>query len=144
MEENPNNKGNKKDCPGEQKFKHKVPSGYDTKIGPHTGNDVVQVTDEYHPPDSDYWEEIMPQFDLDDAIAEVDLMVEEVTCNMVEPELVDDRDQDCEKYPQIAFSDSNGAFHLKRNGQNNDDIQQVYVEGTCLNAQGCCCDIDLL
>ena len=105
---------------------------------------MVQVTDEYHPPDPDYWEEIMPQFDLDDAIAEVDLMVEEVMCNMVEPELVNDRDQDREKYPQIVISDSNDAFHLKRNGQNNDDIQQVYVEGTCLNAQGCCHDVDLL
>ena len=97
--ETPNNEGNKKDCPGDQKSNHKVPSGYDTKIGPHTGSDVVQVTNEYHPPDADYWEEIMPQFDLDDAVAEVDLMVEEVTCNMVEPELVDDRDQDRKKFP---------------------------------------------
>ena len=86
----------------------------------------------------------MPQFDLDDAVAEADLMVEEVTCNMVEPESVDDRDQDCEKSHQIAISGSNGAFHLKRNGQTNDDIQQVYVDGTCLNAQGCCRDVDLL
>ena len=68
--ENPNNEGNKKDHPGDQKFNCKVPSGYDTKIGPRTGSDVAQVTEEYHPPDADYWEEIMPQFDLDDAVAE--------------------------------------------------------------------------
>ena len=67
------------------------------RLVPIQETDVVQVTDEYHPPDPDYWEEIMPQFDLDDAIAEADLMVEEVTCNMVEPELVDDRDQDRKK-----------------------------------------------
>ena len=117
--------------------------GYDTKIGPHTGSDVVQVTDEYHPPDADYWEEIMPQFDLDDAIAEADLMVEEVTCNMVQPELVNDRDQDCKKFCQIAILRSDDAFLLKGNVQNNDDIQQVY-NVTCLNMQGCCCDVDLL
>ena len=82
--ENPNNEGNKKDHPGDQKFNCKVPSGYDTKIGPHTGSDVAQVTKEYHPPDADYWEEIMPQFDLDDAVAEGDLLVEEIACNMIE------------------------------------------------------------
>ena len=132
-----------KDHPGDQKFNCKVPSGYDTKIGPHMGSDVVQVTDEYHPPDADYWEEIMPQFDLDDAITEVDLMVEEFTCNMVEPELVNERDQDCEKSHQIVISGSDGAFLLKGNVQNNDDIQQVY-DGTCLNVQGCCHEVDLL
>ena len=104
MGETPNNEGNKKDHPGDQKFNCKVPSGYDTKIGPHTGSDVVKVTDEYHPPDADYWEEIMPQFDLDDAIAEADLMVEEVMCNMIEPELIDDRGQDHKKFHQIAIS----------------------------------------
>ena len=104
---------------------------------------MVQVTDEYHPPDADYWEEVMPQFDLDDAVTEADLMVEEVRCNMVGPELVDDRDQDREKFCQIAISGSDDAFLLKGNVQNNDDIQQVY-DGTCLNAQGCCRDVDLL
>ena len=59
---------------------------------------MVKVTDEYHPPDADYWEEIMPQFDLDDAVAEVDLMVEEVTCNMIEPELMGDGGQDREGF----------------------------------------------
>ena len=54
---------------------------------------VVKVTEEYHPPDTDYWEEIMPQFDLDDAVAEADIMVEEVTCNMVEPGLMGDGGQ---------------------------------------------------
>ena len=104
---------------------------------------MVQVTNEYHPPDADNWEEIMPQFDLDDAITEADLMVEEVTCNMVEPELVNERDQDCKKFCQIVISGSDGAFLLKGNVQNNDDIQQDY-DGTCLNAQGCCYEVDLL
>ena len=138
--ETPNNEGNKKDHPGDQKFNHKVPSGYDTKIGPHTGSDVVQVTEEYHPPDADYWEEIMPQFNLDDAIAEGDLLVEEVTCNMIEPGLIDDRDQDHEEFCPVAFPDSDGTFLLKGNVQDNDDIQQIY-NGTCLNAQGCCHDV---
>ena len=43
----------------------------------------------------------MPQFNLDDAIAEGDLLVEEVTCNMIEPDLIDDRDQDHEKFIQL-------------------------------------------
>ena len=103
---------------------------------------MVQVTDEYHPPDADYWEEIMPQFDLDDAVAEADLMVEEVMCNMIEPELIDDRGQDRKKFHQIAISGCN-VFPLEGNVQNNDDIQQVY-DGACLNAQGCCRDVDLL
>ena len=80
------NEGGKTDHQSDQKFNCKVPSGYDTKIGPHTGSDVVQVTEDYHPPDPDYWEEIMPQFDLDDAIVEADLIVEEVSCNMIESE----------------------------------------------------------
>ena len=101
------------------------------------------MTEEYHPPDADYWEEIMPQFDLDDAIAEGDLLVEEVTCNMIEPGLIDDRDQGREKFHPVAFSDSDGTFLLKENVQDNDDIQKIY-DGTCLNAQGCCCDVDLL
>ena len=83
MGENPNNDGNKKDQPGDQKFNRKVPLGYDTKIGPHTGSDVAQVAKEFQPPDADYWEEIMPQFDLDGAIAEGDILVEEITCNMI-------------------------------------------------------------
>ena len=112
--------------------------GYDTKIGPHTGSDVAQVTKEYQPPDADYWEEIMPQFDLDDAIAEGDLLVEEITCNMIEPDLIDDRDPGLEKFP-----DSDGAILLKGNVQGKDDIPQIY-DGPCLNAQGCCCDVDLL
>ena len=141
--ETPNNEGNKKDHPGDQKFNRKVPLGYDTKIGPHTGSDAVQVTKEYHPPDADYWEEIMPQFDLDDAVAEGDLLVEEVMCNMIEPGLIDDRDQDCEKFHPIASPDSDGAFLLKGNVQDKDDIHQIY-DGTCLNAQGCCHDVDLL
>ena len=141
--ETPNSEGNKKDHPGDQKFNRKVPLGYDTKIGPHTGSDAVQVTDEYHPPDADYWEEIMPQFDLGDAIAEAGLLVEEVMCNMIEPDLIDDRGQDHEKFHPVAFSDSDGAFLLKGNVQGNGDIQQVY-DGTCLNAQGCCCDVGLL
>ena len=84
----------------------------------------------------------MPQFDLDDAIAEGDLLVEEVTCNMIEPGLIDDRDQDHEKFHPDAFSDPDGAFLLKGNVQDN-DIQQIY-DGTCLNVQGCCHDVDLL
>ena len=63
------------------------------KIGPHTGSDVVQVTEDYHPPDPNYWEEIMPQFDLDDATVEADLIVEEVSCNMIEPESENDISQ---------------------------------------------------
>ena len=85
----------------------------------------------------------MPQFDLDDAVAEGDLLVEEVTCNMIGPDLIDDRDQDREKFRPVAFSDSDGAFLLKGNVQDSDDIQQVY-DGTCLIAQGCCRDVDLL
>ena len=53
-------KGGKTDHQSDQKFNCKVPSGYDTKIGPHTGSDVVQVAEDYHPPDPDYWEEILP------------------------------------------------------------------------------------
>ena len=98
-----------KDHPGDQKFNRKVPSGYDTKIGPHTGSDVVKVTEEYHPPDADYWEEIMPQFDLDDAVVEADLMVEEVMCNMVEPELMGDGGQDHKGFHGIAISSSDGV-----------------------------------
>ena len=69
MGETSGNEGNKTDHQPNQKFNHKVPSGYDTKIGPHTGSDVVQVTEDYQPPDPEYWEEMMPQFDLDGAIA---------------------------------------------------------------------------
>ena len=104
---------------------------------------MVKVTDEYHPPDADYWEEIMPQFDLDDAVAEADLMVEEVTCNMIELELVGDGGQDLEGFCGIAISGSDDVFPLEGKVQNNDDIQQVY-DDACLNAQGCCHDIDLL
>ena len=86
MGESSANEGNKTDHQTDQKCNHKVPSGYDTKIGPHTGSDSVQVTEDYHPPDPDYWEEIIPQFDLDDATVEADLIVEEVSCNMIEPE----------------------------------------------------------
>ena len=86
------NEGNKTDHQTDQKFNHKVPSGY-TKIGPHTGSDVVQVTEDYHPPDPDYWEEIMPQFDLDDAAVKADLIVEEVSCNMIELESENDESQ---------------------------------------------------
>ena len=143
MGETPNNEGNKKDHPGDQRFNRKVPSECDTKIGPHTGSDVVKVTDEYHPPDADYWEEIMPQFDLDDAAAEADLMVEEVMCNMIEPELMGDGGQDCEGFCGIAISGSDDVFPLEGKVQNNDDIQQVY-DDACLNVQDCCHDIDLL
>ena len=87
-----------------------------------------RVTKEYHPPDADYWEEIMPQFDLDDAIAEGDLLVEEVMCNMIEPGLINDGDQDHEEFHPVALSDSDGAFLLKGNVQDNDDIQQIYDE----------------
>ena len=75
---NSHNDGNKKDQPGDQKFNRKVPLGYDTKIGPHTGSDAAQVAEDFQPPDADYWEEIMPQFDLDGAIAEGDILVEEI------------------------------------------------------------------
>ena len=84
MGETSANEGNKSDHQGDQKFNCKVPSGYDTKIGPHTGSDAVQVAEDYHPLDADYWEEILPQFDLDDATADADLIVEEVSCNMVQ------------------------------------------------------------
>ena len=47
------NEGNKTDCQTDEKFNRKVPSGYGTKIGPHTESDMVQVTEDYHPPDSD-------------------------------------------------------------------------------------------
>ena len=86
-------KGGKTDCQSDQKFNCKVPSGYDTKIGQHTGSDVVQVAEDYHLPDPDYWEEIMPQFDLDDATVEADLIVEEVSCNMIESEPENDVSQ---------------------------------------------------
>ena len=131
--ENPNREGNKKDQPGDQKFNRKVPSGYDTKIGPHTGSDTVQVTEEYQPPDADYWEEIMPQFDLDGAIAEGDILVEEIACNMIEPVRIDDRDQGFESCATSPKGDIQGK----------DDIHQIY-DGTCLNAQGCCREADLL
>ena len=120
-----------KDHPGDQKFNRKVPSGYDTKIGPRTGSDMVKVTEEYHPPDADYWEEIIPQFDLDDAIAEADLMVGEVMCNMVEPELMGDGGQDPSGFHRIVISSSDGVFPLEGKVQNNDDIQQVY-DDACL------------
>ena len=53
----------------------------------------MQVTEDYHPPDPDYWEEIMPQFDLDDATVEADLIVEEVNCNIIESEPENDVSQ---------------------------------------------------
>ena len=93
MGESSANEGGKTDCQSDQKFNRKVPSGYDTKIGPHTGSDVVQVAEDYHPPDPDYWEEIMPQFDLDAAAVEADLIVEEVSCNMIESEPENDVSQ---------------------------------------------------
>ena len=86
MGETSANKGHKSDHQNDQKFNCKVPSGYDTKIGQHTGSDAAQVAEDYHPPDVDYWEEILPQFALDDAIADRDLIVEEVSCNMVQLE----------------------------------------------------------
>ena len=85
----------------------------------------------------------MPQFDLDDAVAEGDILVEEIVCNMIEPDLIDDRDQGFEKFHPVAFPDSDGAIPLKGNVQGKDDIHQIY-NGTCLNAQGCCHDADLL
>ena len=117
--ENVHNNGDKKDQPGDQKFNRKVPSGYDTKIGPHTGSDAAQVAEDFQPPDADYWEEIMPQFDLDGAIAEGDILVEEIACNMIEPDLIDDRDQ--------------GLEHC----------HQIY-DGTNLNMLGCCRNVDSL
>ena len=104
---------------------------------------MAQVTEEYQPPDADYWEEIMPQFDLDDAVAEGDLLVEEITCNMIEPDLVNDRDLGSEKFHSVMFPDSEGAIPLEGNVQGKDDIHQIYG-GTCLTAQGCCRDTDLL
>ena len=53
----------------------------------------MQVAEDYHPPDPDYWEEIMPQFDLDDAAVEADLIVGEVSCNMIELEPENDVSQ---------------------------------------------------
>ena len=35
-------------------------AGYDTKIGPHTGSDVAQVAEDYHPLDADYWKKYCP------------------------------------------------------------------------------------
>ena len=32
------NEGHKSDCQNDKKFNHNVPTGYDTKIGPHTGS----------------------------------------------------------------------------------------------------------
>ena len=31
----------------DQKFNCKVPSGYDTKIGPHMGSDVVKISEDF-------------------------------------------------------------------------------------------------
>ena len=103
---------------------------------------MAQVTEEYQPPDTDYWEEIMPQFNLDGAIAEGDILVEEIACNMIEPDLIDDRDQGFE-FCSVAFPDSNGATPPKGNVQGKDDIHQIY-DGTYLNVQGCCRDAELL
>ena len=72
-----------------------------------------------------------------------DLLVEEVMCNMIEPDLIYDGDQGLEKLRPVSFPDSDGAFLLKENVQDKDDIRQIY-DGTCLNAQGCCHDVDLL
>ena len=116
---NIHNDGNKKDQPGDWKFNRKVPLGYDTKIGPHTGSDAAQVAEDFQPPDADYWEEIIPQFDLDGAIAEGDILVEEIVCNMIEPDLIDDRDQ---------------GFEF---------CHQIY-DGTNLNMLGCCRNVDSL
>ena len=77
------------------------------------------MAEDLQPPDADYWEEIMPQFDLDGAIAEGDILVEEIACNMIEPDLIDDRDQDFEFCHQI-------------------------YDGTNLNTQGCCRNVDSL
>ena len=46
MGETSANEGHKSDHQNDQKFNHKVPSGYDTKIGPHTGSDVAQVAED--------------------------------------------------------------------------------------------------
>ena len=99
MGETSANEGNKSDCQGDQKFNRKVPSGYDTKIGLHTGSDAVQVTEDYHPLDTDYWEEILPQFDLDDATADADLIIEEASCNMVQLGL--ENGQSCSFEPML-------------------------------------------
>ena len=105
MGETSANEGHKPDHQNDQKFNHKVPSGYDTKIGPHTGSDVAQVAEDYHPPDADYWEEILPQFDLDDAVADADLIVEEVSCNMVQ---LESEDVQCHEIKQKTL----GIEHL--------------------------------
>ena len=121
MEETSTNEGNKKDCQGDQKCNHKVPSGYDTKIGPHTGSDVVQVTEDDHPPDADYWEEIMPQFDLDDATVEADLIVEEVSCNMVKLGSENGKSQSGDE-SHIEVLGCNDAFSLDDKVKNGNEI----------------------
>ena len=67
------------------------------KIGPHMGSDVVKISEDFQPPDPEYWEEIMPQFDMDDVILEADLIVEEVCCNMIEIENHDEDSQEDNK-----------------------------------------------
>ena len=52
-------------------------------------------------------------------IAEGDILVEEIVCNMIEPDLIDDRDQ---------------GFEF---------CHQIY-DGTNLNTQGCCWNVDSL
>ena len=89
MGETSANEGHKSDHQNDQNLIISSPSGYDTKIGPHTGSNVAQVAEDYHPLDAEYWEEILPQFDLDDAVADTDLIVEEVSCNMVQLESED-------------------------------------------------------
>ena len=105
MGETSANEGHKSDHQNDQKFNRKVPSGYDTKIGPHTGSDAAQVAEDYHPLDADYWEEILPQFDLDDAVADADLIVEEVSCNMVQ---LESEDVQCHEIKQKTL----GIEHL--------------------------------
>ena len=119
------------------------PQDMTQRLVPIQGYDVAQVAEEFQPPDADYWEEIMPQFDLDGTIAEGDILVEEIACNMIEPDLIDDKDQGFEFCIPVEFQDSNGATTLKGNVQGKNDIHQIY-DGTNLNAQGCCHDADSL
>ena len=73
---------------------------------------MVEVTEDYQPPDPEYWEEIMPQFDLDGATAEADLIVEEVSCNMIELESENDESQSDEESCSEKFDDQSCTFAL--------------------------------
>ena len=108
------------------------------------GSDVVKISEDFQPPDPEYWEEIMPQFDMDDAISEADLIVEEVCCNMIK---IENHDEDLQEDNKNSLhidgqeysidAHSNEEFTTLEMGINHDQKSisiPLYISGRSLSA----------